>query len=168
MRVKTQVAGSHLQFLIAQVWGGVENTSFRPVPSCCWSRNHAWWRHAESTPRRPSHPLVLTGDLFCQRTPPIQSSPTGSPFPRSLFISWFKTVVSELLITTVLSLSLRFYGSVKLSSTKLHLEHHNEVTAPLFWKLIRDKPELCQQLTITSVSTMRWQNSSLKQRNQTF
>lgn len=41
-------------------------------------------------------------------------------------------------------------------------------TAPLFWKLIRDKPELCQQLTITSVTTMRCQNSSLKQRNQTF
>ena len=34
---------------------------------------------------------------YCQRTPPIQSSPTGSPFPHSLFISWFKTMVSKLL-----------------------------------------------------------------------
>ena len=69
---------------------------------------------------------------------------SSSPGLRQWFLNFLSPLSSHYL-----------FAFMALSSTKLHLEHHNEVTAPLFWKLIRDKPELCQQLTITSVSTMR-------------
>lgn len=152
MHVKTQVAGSHLQFLTAQVWGGVESTSFRPVPSCCWSRNHARRRHAESTPEGCLILSSLLGICSVSGHHPYRALPqahlshahSSSPGLRQWFLNFLSPLSSHYL-----------FAFMALSSTKLHLEHHNEVTAPLFWKLIRDKPELCQQLTITSVSTMR-------------
>ena len=57
VHVRTQVAGSHLQFLIAQVWGGVTCSQLLLLVVQEPRPEKVGWKH----PWRPSHPLVLTG-----------------------------------------------------------------------------------------------------------
>ena len=76
---------------------------------------------------------------------------SSAPLPRATHSSsrglrqWFPILSSPL---RSLTLCLCFHASVRrLFSTKLHLQCH----CSTFLKLIRDKPELCHQLMITSI-----------------
>ena len=90
--VRTQVAGSHLQLLIAQVWGGVTGSQLLLLVVQDPRPEKVGWKH----PWRPSHPLVLTGLTVSGHHPyralpqaPLSHTHSSSPGLRQWFLNFF-------------------------------------------------------------------------------